>query len=65
MIIGIISNNDLASSQRLSDQDGLQLKGKNNTIDQNITFEGIGDDATISGFLLVVYISFIVFMSYF
>lgn len=48
--IGIISNNDLASSQRLSDQDGLQLKGKNNTIDQNITFEGIGDDATISGF---------------
>ena len=33
-----------------SSAEGLQVKGKNSYSDLNITIEGIGDDATISGF---------------
>ena len=46
--IGNITNADL--SQLLSDVNGLQLKGKNNSIPTQITLEGIGDDATVTHF---------------
>lgn len=53
-IIGNITGDDLDASQRLSDQNGLQLKGKNNTIDNFLTIEGVGNDATLSDFGIVL-----------
>lgn len=41
------------SSQLYGDADAMQLKGKNNTIAQQVTFEGVGEDATLSDFGLV------------
>lgn len=46
-IIGTICKDDM--DELLSSQ-GLQVKGKNNTIPLNITIEGIGEDAAIWGF---------------
>lgn len=34
----------------LLSNEGLQIKGKNNSVEMNITIEGIGEDATINGF---------------
>lgn len=47
-IIGKLSLDDLDYIK--SKEEGLNLKGKNNSITANVTIEGIGDDATIWGF---------------
>lgn len=47
-IIGTITDSDMDSFG--SSAEGLQIKGKNNTISMNITMEGIGEDAGIWGF---------------
>ena len=46
-IIGTIRDTDM---DELMSGEGLQVKGKNNTIPLNITIEGIGEDAAIWGF---------------
>ena len=51
-IIGKISKDDLDKIS--SSAEGLQVKGKNAYSEMNITIEGIGDDATISGFGMLV-----------
>ena len=47
-IIGKLSKSDLDHIS--SSSEGLQVKGKNNASPMNITIEGIGEDATVSGF---------------
>ena len=47
-IIGKLSLDDLDYIK--SKEEGLNLKGKNNSVTANVTIEGIGDDATIWGF---------------
>ncbi|WP_305482880.1 pectate lyase [Duncaniella muris] len=47
-LIGTIRDSDMDALG--SSAEGLQIKGKNNTIPMNITIEGIGDDATTWGF---------------
>ena len=51
-IIGKISKDDLDHIS--SSSEGLQVKGRNAYSEMNITIEGIGDDATISGFGMLV-----------
>ena len=51
-IIGKISKDDLDKIS--SSAEGLQVKGRNAYSEMNITIEGIGDDATISGFGILV-----------
>ena len=51
-IIGKISKDDL--DHLSSSSEGLQVKGRNAYSEMNITIEGIGDDATISGFGMLV-----------
>lgn len=51
-IIGLIEKDDLDAIS--SSEEGLQVKGKNADSEMNITFEGIGDDATIRGFGFLV-----------
>lgn len=51
-IIGKISKDDLDKVS--SSAEGLQVKGKNSYSEMNITIEGVGDDATISGFGILV-----------
>ena len=51
-IIGKISKDDLDHIS--SSSEGLQVKGRNAYSEMNITIEGIGDDATISGFGILV-----------
>lgn len=46
-IVGMIKDTDMDA---LLSNEGLQIKGKNNTTAMNITIEGIGEDATINGF---------------
>lgn len=46
--VGLIKDTDMDRFD--SKAEGLQVKGKNNTIPMNITIEGIGDDATVHGF---------------
>lgn len=46
-IIGTLRDSDM---DELLSNEGLQVKGKNNTIPLNITIEGIGEDAAIWGF---------------
>lgn len=46
--IGLISLSDLDAIS--SSAEGLQVKGKNDYSAMNMTFEGIGDDATVKGF---------------
>ena len=45
--IGLIKDTDMDG---LLSSEGLQVKGKSNTVKMNITIEGIGDDATVWGF---------------
>lgn len=47
-IVGTITDSDMDSFG--SSAEGLQIKGKNNTTHMNITMEGIGEDAGIWGF---------------
>ncbi len=47
-IIGQIKDTDMDTLG--SKEEGLQVKGKNNTIAMNMTIEGVGDDACIWGF---------------
>lgn len=47
-IIGMISASDMDHFS--SSSEGLQIKGKSAYTDMNITFEGVGNDATINGF---------------
>ncbi len=51
-IIGTIRDTDM--DKLGSSAEGLQIKGKNNTSPMNITVEGIGDDAAIWGFGILV-----------
>ena len=51
-IIGMITLNDLDHIS--SSAEGLQIKGKSAYTNMNITFEGVGDDATIYGFGFLV-----------
>lgn len=51
-IVGTITDSDI--DYLGSSSEGLQIKGKNNTTPMNITIEGIGDDATIWGFGLLL-----------
>ena len=45
--IGLIKNTDMDA---LLSSEGLQVKGKDNSVNMNITLEGIGEDATVWGF---------------
>ena len=47
-IIGLIEANDMDHFS--SSAEGLQIKGKNANSEMNITLEGVGNDATIRGF---------------
>lgn len=49
-IIGMIDVAKIGTSQLLSDQDGLLLKGNGTDIDFQTTIEGIGEDACLKGF---------------
>ncbi len=51
-IIGTVSADDMDYFG--SKAEGLQVKGKNNNVSMNITIEGIGDDAAIHGFGLLL-----------
>ena len=50
--IGLVEKGDLDAIS--SSQEGLQVKGKNADAVMNMTFEGIGDDATLRGFGFLV-----------
>ena len=54
-IIGEIDYTSTDKDQRLSDEDGLQLKGNSETTEMNVTIEGIGEDATFNGFGMTFY----------
>lgn len=47
-LIGLIEYADM--DQLLSSEQGLQIKGKNAYSEMNITLEGVGNDATLRGF---------------
>ncbi|NPD90983.1 pectate lyase family protein [Xylanibacter muris] len=47
-LIGQIKDTDMDAFG--SKAEGLQIKGRNNTIAMNITIEGVGEDATVWGF---------------
>lgn len=51
-IIGKVTRSDLDKIS--SSEEGLQVKGKNSYSEMNITLEGIGEDATVSGFGFLV-----------
>ena len=51
-IIGLVEKEDLDAIS--SSEEGLQVKGKEADSELNITFEGIGDDATLRGFGFLV-----------
>jgi pectate lyase len=50
--IGLVSKGDLDAIG--SKEEGIQVKGKRADSEMNMTFEGIGDDATITGFGFLV-----------
>jgi len=50
--IGLITKDDLDKIS--SSEEGLQVKGKKADSELNMTFEGIGDDATVRGFGFLV-----------
>ena len=50
--IGLVSKENLDAIG--SKEEGIQVKGKRADSEMNITFEGIGDDATITGFGFLV-----------
>lgn len=47
-IVGLVTLDDLDHIS--SDSEGLQIKGKKSYTEMNITIEGIGEDAAVSGF---------------
>ena len=47
-IIGTVTFNDL--DKILSSEEGIQVKGKDDYSEMNITIEGIGEDAAVNGF---------------
>ena len=51
-IVGLVTLDDLDHIS--SDSEGLQIKGKSSYNEMNITIEGIGADATISGFGILI-----------
>ena len=51
-ILGKVSEGDIDRFD--SSEEGLQVKGKNADSEMNITIEGIGEDATLSGFGFLV-----------
>jgi len=51
-IIGTLRDSDMDAFG--SSSEGLQIKGKSNTLPMNITLEGIGDDAALWGFGILV-----------
>ncbi len=51
-IIGMVSKEDLDHIS--SSSEGLQIKGRSAETEMNITFEGVGNDATINGFGFLV-----------
>lgn len=62
-IIGLVTRDDLDSYT--SKAEGVQIKGKSNYAEMNITIEGIGDDAAISGFgFLVRYVGNVEFRNF-
>ena len=50
--IGLVTKNDLDAVG--SSEEGIQVKGRRADAELNLTFEGIGDDATIKGFGFLV-----------
>ncbi len=46
---------DVDAAQLMGDQNCLQLKGKSATSYTQVTFEGIGDDATLNGFGITLF----------
>jgi pectate lyase len=53
--IGEINVKSVDSTQLLSDEKGLQLKGNKPATMMNVTMEGVGDDACWNGFGLTLY----------
>lgn len=51
-IIGCVTLSDLDKIS--SSKEGIQIKGRNNYAEMNVTIEGIGDDAAASGFGFLV-----------
>ncbi|MCM1320647.1 MAG: pectate lyase [Bacteroides sp.] len=51
-IIGVVSKDDMDALG--SSEEGLQIKGKNANSEMNITVEGVGEDAVITGFGILV-----------
>lgn len=51
-LVGTITDSDV--DYFASSAEGLQIKGRNNSTPMNITLEGVGDDATIWGFGLLL-----------
>lgn len=47
-IVGLVTLDDLDHIS--SDSEGIQIKGKKSYTEMNITIEGVGEDATVSGF---------------
>lgn len=54
LAIRFIGDINMTSSQLYGDADAMQIKGKANTIPMQITFEGIGNDAYLSDWGLVI-----------
>lgn len=54
LAIRFIGNINTTSSQLYGDADAMQIKGKANNIPMHITFEGIGNDAYLSDWGLVI-----------
>ncbi len=54
LAIRFIGNINMTSAQLYGDADAMQIKGKANNIPMHITFEGIGNDAYLSDWGLVI-----------
>ena len=54
LAIRFIGDINMTSSQLYGDADAMQIKGKSNNIPMHITFEGIGNDAYLSDWGLVI-----------
>ncbi len=54
LAIRFIGDINMTSSQLYGDADAMQIKGKNTTTPMHITFEGVGNDAYLSDWGLVI-----------
>lgn len=54
LAIRFIGDINMSSTQLYGDADAMQIKGKKNTIPMYITFEGIGNDACLSDWGIVI-----------